>query len=74
MKDLIVSLFGYYEPVMSQTPVVVTDVESALSTVQVVDTVASGLAGVDWPWIAGVFLFAIVLWSFLRLVGVLLNG
>ena len=74
MRDLIVSLFGCYEPVMTQTPVVVTDVESALSTVQVVDTVASGLAGVDWPWIAGVFLFAIVLWSFFRLVGVLLNG
>ncbi len=74
MKDLIASLFGTYTPVMTQTPVVVTDVESALSTVQYVDTVASGVAGVDWPWIAGVFLFGIVLWSFFRLVGVLIDG
>lgn len=74
MKDLIVSLFGVYEPVMTQTPVIVTDVESALSTVDLIDTVAPGLAGVDWPWIASAALFGIVLWSFFRLVGVLLNG
>lgn len=37
------------------------------------EVVASGLAGVDWPWVAGVLLFAIVLYSFFRLVGVLLK-
>ena len=56
MKELIVSIFGVYEPVAT--------------TVQVV---ASGLAGVDWPWVAGVLLFGIVLYSFFRLVGVLLG-
>lgn len=62
MKDLIVSLFGSYEPVMTSV---------AGDSVQVV---ASGMAGVDWEWIAGVVLFAIVLYSFFRLVGVLLRG
>ena len=61
VKDLVLSLFGTYEPI---TAVAADGVE----------TVASGLAGVDWPWIAGVLLFAIVLYSFFRLVGVLLRG
>ena len=68
MKDLIASLFGSYEPVMT--------VESYLvgETLQEVQVVASGVAGVDWPWVMGVLLFAIVLYSFFRLVGVLLRG
>lgn len=60
MKDLIIDLFGEYIPVTS--------------TVDGVEVVASGAAGVDWAWVAGVFLFAIVLYSFMRLVGVLLRG
>ncbi len=68
MKDLIVSLFGSYEPVMTVEPHLVGE---ALEEVPVV---ASGVAGVDWPWIMGVLLFAIVLYSFFRLVGVLLRG
>lgn len=68
MKDLIVSLFGSYEPVMT--------VESHLvgEALEEVPVVASGVAGVDWPWVMGVLLFAIVLYSFFRLVGVLLRG
>lgn len=31
--------------------------------------VITGIAGVDFAWLAGVFLFAIVLWSFFKLVG-----
>ncbi len=62
MKDLITSLFGTYMPVMTLAPDGVTEV------------VASGLAGVDWPWLMGAFLFAIVLYSFFRLVGVILRG
>lgn len=71
MKDLIISIFGAYEPVMTQTPISTT-IEGALST-ELFDVVAAGSAGLDWPWLAGVFLFAIVLWSFFRLVGVLLK-
>lgn len=65
MKDLIITLFGSYEPVMT------TVADEALGSVQ---TVAAGMAGVDWEWMAGVALFGIVLYSFLRLVGVLLRG
>ena len=32
-----------------------------------------GMAGVDWPYIAGVVLFAIVLLCFFKLVGVVLK-
>ena len=89
MRSLLYSLFGSYTPVTTYVPAVLTDttvetvttaegvtttVENALSNVELYEVVASGLAGVDWPWLAGVFLFAIVLWSFFRLVGVLLNG
>lgn len=31
--------------------------------------VITGIAGVDFAWLAGVFLFAIVLWSFFKLIG-----
>lgn len=68
MKELIVSLFGPYEPVMTQI-VVQSEVEGTLST-ELVEVVASGAAGLDWPWIMGVLLFAIVLWSLFRLLGV----
>ncbi len=68
MKDLILTLFGAYEPVMTVESHVVADV------VETVEIVAPGVAGVDWPWLAGVALFAVVLYSFFRLVGVLLRG
>lgn len=60
MKDLILSLFGPYEPVMM--------IQDG------VEVVAPGLAGVDWPWLMGACMFAIVLYSFFRLVGVILRG
>lgn len=68
MKDLITALFGEYSPVMTEQ-YIQTEVDGALST-ELVEVVASGVAGVDWPWVAGVFLFGIVLWSFFRLLGV----
>lgn len=60
MKDLIISIFGIYSP--------------AVTLVDGSEIALSGAAGLDWPWLAGVFLFAIVLYSFFRLVGVLLRG
>lgn len=68
MKDLIISLFGVYEPVMTQIAVT-NEIEGVLST-ELVDVVAAGAAGIDWPWIMGVLLFAIVLWSLFRILGV----
>ena len=71
MKDLIITIFGTYSPVMTTQSYVVPGVEG--STLESVSVVACGLAGVDWPWVAGVFLFALTLYSFFRLVGVLLK-
>ena len=68
MKELVLSIFGEYEPVMTQIAVT-TEFEGALST-ELVDVVASGSAGLDWPWIMGVLLFAIVLYSLFRILGV----
>lgn len=60
MKDLILSLFGPYEPVTK--------------LVEGVAVPLDGLAGVDWPWLMGACMFAIFLYSFFRLVGVILRG
>ena len=68
MKDLIISIFGVYEPVM--TEVAYTETVDGVASTYFYDAVASGAAGLDWPWIIGVFLFSIVLWSLFRLLGV----
>lgn len=57
MKDILIQLFGSYVPV----------------TDSVTGSVVAGFAGVDWPWIASAVLFGLVLYSFFRLVGVLLK-
>lgn len=59
MKSFLTAIFGEYEPVMTVAEIAGQEVE----------VVASGAAGLDWPWIFGVLLFAIVLYSFLRIVG-----
>lgn len=68
MKELITAIFGTYDPVLTQE--IVTVEIDGVPTTDILEVVAPGLAGVDWPWIAGVFLFGIVLWSFFRLLGV----
>lgn len=69
MKDMIVDLFGQYTPVTYSESFVYTAADGSVMQ-DVNEVVASGLAGVDWPWVAGVFLFAIVLYSLFRLLGV----
>lgn len=68
MKDLIIGIFGTYEPVMTQVVEPVTI--DGVTTYDIVNVVASGAAGVDWAWIAGVLLFALVLYSMFRILGV----
>ena len=68
MKDLIIGIFGAYEPVMSQA--VAPSTVDGVTTYDVIDVVASGAAGVDWAWIMGVLLFALVLYSMFRILGV----
>lgn len=62
MRDLIETIFGVYTPVTYD----VLDAEGAV----LYTAVADGAAGVDWPYVGGVFLFALVLYSFFRLLGV----
>lgn len=65
MRSLIEQIFGLYTPIT-------TDVFNEAGE-YVGSSVASGAAGVDWTYIGGVVLFAIVLWSFFRLLGVVLK-
>lgn len=69
MKSMIVDLFGRYTPVTYQQFYSVTTAEGTVIQ-GYDDVVAAGLAGVDWPWVMGVLLFAIVLYSLFRLLGV----
>lgn len=65
MRDLMVQIFGTYEPIRSA-------VYDQLGN-YVDYTVVPGAAGVDWTYIGGIVLFAIVLYSFFRLLGVVLR-
>lgn len=56
MQDLIVSLFGEYNPI---TYVDVNDVS----------IIPNGLAGVDWVYLTGVLLFALTLYCVFRCIG-----
>lgn len=66
MTQLLTDIFGIYTPVL-------TDVYDEAGN-YVGSVVASGMAGVDWPYIAGVLLFAIVLVSVFKLLGVILKN
>lgn len=65
MHNILVALFGTYNPTAIVTPVF--DSNGVL-----LRSVVTGY-GLDVPYILEVLLFAIVLWSFLRIVGVFLN-
>lgn len=66
MTQLLTDIFGTYAPVMTE---VYDEAGNYVGSV-----VASGMAGVDWPYIAGVLLFAIVLVSVFKLLGVILKN
>lgn len=69
MKSIIVQIFGIYQPLTTDLPVL-----DGSGTIQVYNVIPSGFAGVDWQWIAGVFLFGIVLYSLFRIIGTILKG
>ena len=64
LPAVVKSVFGEYHP-RTQT---VTEVQTDGTILTSVECVP-GLAGLDWYWISGVLLFALVLWSFFRFVG-----
>lgn len=60
----IVTIFGEYTP-LTQT---VTTYFADGSSVESVEYV-SGIAGLDWVWIAGVMLFGVALYCIFRMIG-----
>lgn len=70
-KSFLLSMFGSYEPV-SYTVSNTVQVGEEVYT-DVYDVIANGLAGVDWPWVMGALCFVICLYSFFRIVGMVLG-
>ena len=65
------AVFGTYTPVMTTN---VTTTSSSAEVNQVLTSgVAGGAAGVDYEYIAGIFLFAVLLYCILRLLGGILK-
>lgn len=67
LKALVTSIFGEYTPITTTSVVFQTvgnDTHQYL-----VETVAPGAAGVDYEWVAGVLLFAIMLFCLMKLLG-----
>lgn len=69
MKDVVVMVLGEYSP-KTQTVTQYLSDGSSDSYVEIVP----GVAGMDWEWIGGAALFALVLFSFFKFVGVLLRN
>ena len=65
LASAVVSVFGEYQPITHT----VTDHLSDGSSVTY-EQVVPGLAGVDWVWVSGVAIFALMLYSLFRLLGV----
>lgn len=67
LKALVTSIFGEYTPVTTNTVVSQTIGDDTYQ--YLVETVAPGSAGVDYEWLAGVVLFAILLYCLMKLLG-----
>lgn len=66
LPGLVTAVLGEYTP-RTQTVTTYLFDGTTLMTVEPVP----GIAGLDWYWIGGLFLFALVLWSFFRFLGVI---
>lgn len=69
MKDVVLTVLGEYTP-RTQTVTEYLSDGSAETYTEIVP----GVAGMDWEWISGSVLFGMVLFCFLKLVGVLLKN
>ena len=73
IRDWLSSILGTYEPVTYTVKLLVPDAMGGTATTSYTE-VASGLAGVDWEYIATAALLLIAVWSVFRLLGVLLQA
>jgi len=69
MADVVTAVFGEYQ----RQTYTVTHYDSSGNVIGTSTEFVPGLAGLDYAWIAGVSLFALVLAGFLRLIGGLLR-
>ena len=69
LPGVVKSVFGEYRP-RTQT---ITETRADGTILTSVECVP-GLAGLDWYWISGVFMFGLVLWSFFRFLGGVLKS
>lgn len=71
LKAVIRSLFGTYQPNMSTAAI--TEIVDGETITTLVDVVADGAAGVDYEYLSGVLLFAILLFCMMKLLGGVLS-
>ena len=69
MKEVVALVLGDYTPRTQTVTHYLSDGTSESHT-----EIVPGVAGLDWEWISGAGLFGLVLYSFLKLVGVLLKN
>ena len=69
MGAILANLFGSYS-----APTYRAVQELSDGTLVNVDIIPPGLAGVDIPWVAGVFLFGLTLYCLLRIVGSVISN
>lgn len=72
MRDLIISLFGEYQPLTEIVTRTYTYGNGETSSTTIEQTIA-GVAGIDFVYVSEVLLFAIVLISFFKIVGALIK-
>lgn len=70
IREWLASILGEYTPVTYTVRLISADGTASGSYTEV----ASGLAGVDWEYLATAALLLIAVWSVFRLLGVLLQS
>ena len=69
MRDVVVLILGDYQPQMQTVTEFLSDGTEITYT-----EVIPGVAGLDWNWIGGATLFTLALFSFFKIVGVVLKN
>lgn len=62
--NIINSIIGTYTPVTYEVTTELSD-----GTLSSYDAVASGMAGVDWPWVISAAIYALFIYCIFRLIG-----
>lgn len=69
MINALIEFLGSYTPVTTTVETVLAD-----GTIHTYEAIASGMAGVDWPWIASAALLLLVIFCIFKLIGGIFRG